>query len=60
MIDQQHVFRLPLDSARDSLAVLAAEEQGTQDQQVQSSLEQGDAFFFFSGRHATQECSSFG
>src|SRR5579872_152935 len=48
VLDQQHVFRLLLDGARDSLPVLRSENQRTQNQQIEGSLEES-----YSGRHFT-------
>lgn len=43
MIDQERIFGLLFDGARDSLPVLRAEHKGAQDQQVECALQEGDA-----------------
>ena len=61
MIDQQRVFGLLLDGARDALAVLRAEDQHAKDQEVERALEQRDAVRLGrSGRHSTRVCHVLG
>ena len=43
MVDEERVAGLLLDGARNSLAVLGAEQQRAEDQQVERALEEGDA-----------------
>jgi hypothetical protein len=59
VLDQQLVLGRPLDSARDTLAVLRAEDQRPQDQQVERALQEFQPVFLLLGRHVTQ-VSNFG
>src|SRR5262249_10390225 len=54
VVDEQHVVGLLLDGARDPLSMLPAQDQRSQNQQIESSLEQGDPVGLFSGWHSTQ------
>src|SRR5689334_24179163 len=49
VLDQQHVFGLFLDNARDALPMLWAKHQRAQNQQIEGALQESD-----SGRHLTQ------
>src|SRR5437667_5811661 len=60
MIHQEHVLGLLLYGARDSLSVFRAENERTQDEQVQRSLQQRDAGLLFSGEHSTRVCAGSG
>src|SRR5215469_2712331 len=60
VVDQQHIIRLLLDSARDPLAMPAAQDQRAQDKEIKRSLEQRDAVGLFSGWHSTQVSARLG
>ena len=53
VLDEQHVVGGLLDGPRDALAVLRAEHERAQDQEVQRALEQGHAVDVVTGRHST-------
>lgn len=56
MIDKERLFRLAKDGARYALAVAGTKHERFKDEQVERSLEQGDAFVGIGlGRHPTQE-----
>src|SRR5262245_32123773 len=55
VIDQERVFRLPLNAEGDAVAVLRPEQKRAEDQQIEGALEKGDPFLFpASSRHATR------
>src|SRR5262245_2888621 len=58
MIDDQDVVGLAPDRVGDRLAVLGAEDQRTEDEQVERALQMGAVFAVgaFSYRHSTQAC----
>jgi hypothetical protein len=54
VIDKKRIFGLLLDRAGDALPVLRSKQERAQDQQVESTLQEGHlGSFFLSGRHAT-------
>jgi hypothetical protein len=55
MLDQEFVLGGLLDGAGNPLTVLGTEGEGTEDEEVESTLEEGEAVFIRSGRHFTQE-----
>jgi hypothetical protein len=46
MVHQQSLIRIRLDRARDSLSVLRTEDEDAQDQEVEGTLQQGEAVSF--------------
>jgi len=60
VIDEEFVVGALLDGAGDALAVLAAEDQGAEDQQVEGSLKEGEAVLFFSCRHLARVWGNMG
>src|SRR6266568_6681405 len=60
VFDQQLLVGRLLDRPRDALAVLRAENERAQDQQVERALQEFQPFCFFSGRHMTRVCAPSG
>jgi hypothetical protein len=49
-----------LNGAGDALAVLRAEDEGAEDEQIESALQEVEAVFVFLGRHLTPKMRLFG
>ena len=61
MIDKKNVLGLLLYQPRNSLAVLPAQKQRTQNQDIESALQKIASFItVVSGRHPTQVCARLG
>jgi len=60
MLHQQDIVGLFLDRARNALAVLSAEDQGPQNEQIKRSLYQSNTIFLVSGKHSTRVCPGSG
>src|ERR1700756_2841154 len=54
MFDEQLFLGSLLDGARDALAVLRAKNQGAEDEEIESALEEIEPFFGVLGRHITR------
>ena len=59
LLDLQDVVGVEFDGLGDGVAVGRSQQQGAQNQQVQSALQELDAFFFFFGRHSRWRVSPF-
>jgi hypothetical protein len=54
VINKKRVFGLLLDGAGNALSVLRPKEEGSQDEQIERALQEGDSgLFVLSGRHTT-------
>jgi hypothetical protein len=54
VVNEEGVFGLLLDDARDALSVLPSAREGAKDQQVKCALQEGNSFLLvLSGRHST-------
>lgn len=60
MLDQELFIGGLLDGARDALAMLRAEYEGAEDEQIKSALQEFEALLFALGRHLTRAYARLG
>ncbi len=58
LLDLEDVVGIDFDGFGDGVAVRGAAQQSTKDEEVESALQELDAFFFFFGRHSRWRVSS--